>query len=266
MAPRLRIMLVDDDPDFVVAQSAVLRRAGYEVLGASDAVSAVSVAVRERPQAVILDIGLPGGEGTTVMRHLHALPTLAGVPVIILSGRDPGRYRDESFAAGASADLIKPVTPADLLAALDAALSRAQDADEGAGGSGWEELAGRLVLLVDDDHDVLFALASELRRRGLEVGTAADAIAAVSTAVRMRPDVAIVGMTLPGGDGLTVMGRMRAMPQLAGVPVILLGDELDRHRRDAGLAAGAAGYLDKPVDGAEVLRVLRVALELDQPA
>jgi len=73
-------MLVDDDQDFVVAQSAVLRRAGYEVLVASDAVSAVSVAVRERPQVVIMDIGLPGGDGTTVMRRLHALPSSPACP------------------------------------------------------------------------------------------------------------------------------------------------------------------------------------------
>ena len=261
MAPKTRIMLVDDDSDFVIAQSAVLRRAGYEVLAASDAVSAVAVGLRERPQAVILDIGLPGGEGTVVMQRLHALPNLAGVPVVILSGRDPGRYRDDALAAGAAAYLTKPVTAEDLVATLEGVLCGAPS-DGGEDEAGWDELAGRRILLVDDDHDVLFSLASELRRRGLEVATAADAIAAVSVAVHVRPDLALVGMTLPGGDGLTVMKRMRAMPQLAGVPVVLLGDRQDA-RREAGLAAGAAGFLGKPVDGAEFLRALREALELD---
>jgi DNA-binding response OmpR family regulator len=262
MTPKARILLVDDDADLVVAQSAVLRRAGYEVLVATDAVSAVAVAVREKPQAVILDIGLPGGEGTVVMRRLHALPALAGVPVVILSGRDPQRYRDEILAAGAVAYLTKPAAPEDLLGTLARVLGAAADADEDGGDTGWEELAGRRVLLVDDDSAVLFSLASELRRRGLEVATAADAIAAVSAAVRARPDVALVDMTLPGGDGLTVMKRMRAMPQLAGVPVVLLGDREDGRQREAGSAAGASGFLGKPVDAAEFLRVLREALDL----
>jgi CheY-like chemotaxis protein len=73
-------MLVDDDRGFVIVQSVVLRRVGYEVLVAADAVPAVSVAVRERPQVVIMDIGLPGGDRTTVMQRLHALPSLAGIP------------------------------------------------------------------------------------------------------------------------------------------------------------------------------------------
>jgi two-component system chemotaxis response regulator CheY len=74
--------------------------------------------------------------------------------------------------------------------------------------------------------------------------------------------VALVDMTLPGGDGLTVMKRMRAMPQLAGVPVVLLGDREDGRQREAGSAAGASGFLGKPVDAAEFLRVLREALDL----
>ncbi len=262
MTAKARIMLVDDDADLIVAESAVLRRAGYEVLAAGDAVSAVAVAVKERPQAVILDIGLPGGDGTVVMQRLHALPALAGVPIVILSGRDPQRYRDEALSAGAAAYLTKPAAPEDLLAALDAVLGVAVSSADGGGETGWEELAGRRVLLVDDDGEVLFSLAAELRRRGLEVTTAADAIAAVSAAVRTRPDVALVGMTLPGGDGPTVMKRMRAMPQLAGVPIVLLGDGKDARQREAEPAAGAAGFLDKPVQPAELLRALREALEL----
>jgi DNA-binding response OmpR family regulator len=259
--PKQRIMLVDDDQDFVIAQSAVLRRAGYEVVVASDAVSAVAVAVHEKPGAVVLDIGLPGGEGTMVMQRLHALPSLAGVPVVILSGRDPRRYRDGAMAAGASAYLTKPVTPEELLAALAGVLGGAEAGDP-VGDAGWADLAGKIVLVVDDDPQVLFSLASDLRRRDLEVATAADAIAAVSTAVRVRPDVALVDTTLPGGDGITVMHRMRAMPQLAGVPVVLLGAQGDQHRQ-AALAAGAAGYLGKPVDPAEFLGALRSALDLD---
>jgi DNA-binding response OmpR family regulator len=259
---KTRVMLVDDDQDFVIVQSAVLRRAGYEVLVASDAVSAVSVAMRERPQAVIMDIGLPGGDGTTVMQRLHALPSLAGIPVIVLSGRDPERYRQGALGAGAAAYLTKPAAPEDLLAALEDVLSSATG-DEGGTTHSYEHLAGRVVLIVDDDSDLLFALSSALRRYGLEVATAADAIAAMSTAVRVRPDVAVLDIGLPGGDGLTVMQRMHAMPQLAGMPVVLLSGRDPQAYQTAGLDAGATAFLTKPIEVADLLEALDRVLDID---
>jgi DNA-binding response OmpR family regulator len=92
---------------------------------ATDAVTAVSSAVRQPPDVVVMDIGLPGGDGMMVMQRLHALPQLAGVPVIVLSGRDPGTHRDAALAAGAAAYLVKPVAPKDLSAAVIEALGGA---------------------------------------------------------------------------------------------------------------------------------------------
>jgi CheY-like chemotaxis protein len=57
-----------------------------------------------------------------VMQRLHSLPQLAGVPVIMLSGRDPEKHRDDALAAGAVAYLAKPITPEELMAAVVTAL------------------------------------------------------------------------------------------------------------------------------------------------
>ena len=116
------VLLVDDDEDLLVALAAPLRRQGFDVAVATDAVTAVSTAVKQPPDVVVMDIGLPGGDGMMVMRRLHSLPQLAGVPVIMLSGRDPEKHRDDALAAGAAAYLAKPVTPEDLMAAVVAAL------------------------------------------------------------------------------------------------------------------------------------------------
>jgi DNA-binding response OmpR family regulator len=99
-----------------------LRRQGFDVTVATDAVTAISAAVKQPPDVIIMDIGLPGGDGVTVMRRLHSLPQLAGVPVIMLSGRDAGRYRDEALASGAAAYLVKPIGPEALTAAVVKAL------------------------------------------------------------------------------------------------------------------------------------------------
>jgi two-component system KDP operon response regulator KdpE len=119
------VLLVDDDEDLLVALAAPLRRQGFDVAVATDAVTAVSTAVKQPPDVVILDIGLPGGDGMMVMQRLHSLPHLAGVPVIMLSGRDPEKHREEALGAGAVAYLVKPVAPDELTAAVFEALGGA---------------------------------------------------------------------------------------------------------------------------------------------
>ncbi len=237
------ILLVDDDRDLLTALSGALRQRGYEVAVAQDAVAAMSAAVKLRPQVIVLDVGLPGGDGTVVMKRMHALPQLAGVPVIVMSGRDPQRYREEALAAGAGAYLTKPVVADDLVAAIRSALG--EDDVEQAAAAGPH--AGKLVLLVDDDEDLLVALAAPLRRQGFDVAVATDAVTAVSTAVKQPPDVVVMDIGLPGGDGTMVMQRLHSLPQLAGVPVLMLSGRDPETHRDAALAAGAAAYLAKPI-------------------
>jgi DNA-binding response OmpR family regulator len=245
-APRL-VLLVDDDQDLLMVLSAALRQRGYEVAVAQDAVAGMSAAVKLRPQVVVLDVGLPGGEGSVVMKRMHALPQLAGVPVVMMSGRDPEKYRAEALEAGASAYLTKPVDADALVLALRAAMG--EDAGTDAAGTGpiSPALLGKVVLLVDDDEDLLVALAAPLRRQGFDVAVATDAVTAISTAVKQPPDVVVMDIGLPGGDGVTVMQRLHSLPQLAGVPVIMVSGRDPEKSRDGALAAGAIAYFAKPV-------------------
>lgn len=275
------ILLVDDDQALLMVLSAALRQRGFEVALAQDAVAAMSAAVKLKPAVVVLDVGLPGGEGTVVMKRMHGLPQLAGVPVVMMSGRDPEKYRAEALAAGASAYLTKPFDPADLALALGVALGEDVGALDAVAGSpsgarlreiltsiGLTDeqitsalarqhdvpaasvpaaLAGKIVLLVDDDEDLLVALAAPLRRRGFEVAVATDAVTAVSTAVKQPPDLVVLDIGLPGGDGIMVMQRLHSLPRLAGVPIIILSGRDPENARDASLAAGAFAYVTKPV-------------------
>jgi DNA-binding response OmpR family regulator len=256
------VLLVDDDQELLLVLSAALRRQGYEVATALDAVAAMRAAVQLRPRAIVLDVGLPGGEGPAIMRRLHALPQLAGVPVVIMSGRDPARYRDESLAAGAAAYLAKPVGADELGVALRKAMG--EEESEGGGPSGpW---SGRRVLLVDDDDDLLVALAAPLRRKGFHVAVATDAVTAISKAVKEPPDVVVMDLGLPGGDGMTVMQRLHALPQLSGVPVLVISGRDPAAYRDAALAAGAVAYLAKPVSPDVLAAVVVDALGAAEPS
>jgi DNA-binding response OmpR family regulator len=96
----------------------LFRSRGCRVSAAEDAISAVRCAVSDPPDIVVLDIGLPGGEGFLVMQRFRALPALAAVPVIVVTGRPPQELRHRAQQLGAAAFLQKPV---DNRALLDAA-------------------------------------------------------------------------------------------------------------------------------------------------
>jgi CheY-like chemotaxis protein len=112
---RTTILVVDDNPTIRQGLGIRLRANGYAVLFAEDAISATAALVTERPDLVILDLGLPCGDGFVVMDRLHKNDRLANIPVIVVTGRELAGNRDRALQAGAVAFFQKPVEDADLL-------------------------------------------------------------------------------------------------------------------------------------------------------
>ena len=110
-----RVLVVDDDADLLKAMDLRLRAAGYEVLSAQDGVTATHLAVKMQPDVVILDIGLPGGDGHVVGRRLRSNPMTTAIPVIYLTARDSDSDRGRAQELGAYGYLVKPCTPQALI-------------------------------------------------------------------------------------------------------------------------------------------------------
>lgn len=91
---------------------------------ADNAISASSVAIKERPDLIILDIGLPAGDGYIVMERLQKHPALACVPVIVLSARDAANNQQRALNAGAYEFFQKPADTGQLLKSIRAAMDR----------------------------------------------------------------------------------------------------------------------------------------------
>lgn len=113
--PRPKILLVDDDPDLLRALRLRLRANNYEVTTASDGYAAIAAAQKERPSLIILDLGLPVGDGFVVVDRLQNSDALAGIPVIVLSARDPQNNEEKALKAGAAAFFQKPADNDELL-------------------------------------------------------------------------------------------------------------------------------------------------------
>jgi DNA-binding response OmpR family regulator len=118
MSPARKILVIDDDLDLVKALGTRLRSEGFGFVAAGDGVMAVAAARREKPDLILLDLGLPGGDGYHVLERLKTLTTTSSTPIIVLSAKDPAVHAEKSRAAGADAFFHKPAESAQLLAEI----------------------------------------------------------------------------------------------------------------------------------------------------
>jgi DNA-binding response OmpR family regulator len=116
------------------------------------------------------------------------------------------------------------------------------------------------ILIIDDDEDLLLGLTARLKTNGYTVACAGDAVTAISAAREQSPDLIILDLGLPGGDGFLVLDRMKVLSNLFAIPVIVLSarDPADNKRR--ALDAGATAYFQKPPENHEFLMAIRRAL------
>ncbi|MBB5805387.1 two-component system KDP operon response regulator KdpE [Saccharothrix ecbatanensis] len=117
-----KVLVVDDEPQIVRALRINLSARGYSVLTAYDGTTALKVAAEDKPDVVVLDLGLPDVDGTTVITGLRGWTT---VPIIVLSARVDSADKVQALDAGADDYVTKPFGMDELLARLRAAVRRA---------------------------------------------------------------------------------------------------------------------------------------------
>jgi len=122
MASVPKILIVDDDPDLRQALRLRLRANHYDTVNAADGYSAIAQAYKEHPDLILLDLGLPAGDGFVVLDRLQRDDKLSNIPVIVLTARDPQSAEQQVLEAGASSFFQKPADNAELLEVIRATL------------------------------------------------------------------------------------------------------------------------------------------------
>jgi CheY-like chemotaxis protein len=112
------VLVVDDHVDAAESLAMVLVGDGHDVRTAYDGVQALSAARSFHPQAIVLDLGMPGMDGFEVARAVRADPDLAGVRLIALSGYGQAEDTKRSAEVGFDRHLVKPVDPDKVIAAI----------------------------------------------------------------------------------------------------------------------------------------------------
>ena len=110
-----KILVIEDDADVSLGYHILLKANHYDTCLASDGVFAISEARKHQPDLIILDLGLPAGDGFVVLERLRNNTFLEMIPVIVVSARDPGANKERALKAGARAYIQKPWNDQELL-------------------------------------------------------------------------------------------------------------------------------------------------------
>ncbi len=118
------ILIAEDNDDLRNMLGQFLGANGYRTVGAADGHEAVEAAARERPDLIIMDLGMPGMDGLSAVVEIRRRAPSDETPVVIVSAYDRLEFRTEAVAAGCAGFITKPVEPAELLKTIRLLLER----------------------------------------------------------------------------------------------------------------------------------------------
>ena len=251
MTPKKRILVIDDEIDFVKMLQARLRIEGYEVLTAEDGIQGVQVARKERPDLIILDIMMPGLDGHSVCDMIKKSTLTWSIPVIYLTAKTGQADETEALEKGAKHYLTKPYNPAMLMEMIKSVLME----NEGAG-----EIQRRVLLI---DKDIAFAdeCEAKLRQAGYDVVLAPSAAEGLRAARDEPPDVILLDFQTSHDDAHASVRAISRAEGLSAVPLFVLAPQAVKDRVDPR-TGDQEKFVVKPVHFPLLLDALQNALRI----
>jgi PAS domain S-box-containing protein len=198
------VLVIDDDPSVHDMMIRHLAKEGYRIVIATNGKEGLEQARATRPDAITLDVMMPGTDGWAVLTAIKSDPQLAHIPVIMLTvveGKDLG------FALGAVDYFIKPIEWDRLLNVLQRYCATG---DKGK------------ILLVDDDPQNLEMMRRTLEKQGYHSANAENGKVALELLAREKPALILLDLMMPVMDGFEFMDVLRQKPEYANIPVVVI--------------------------------------------
>ena len=267
--PTRTLLLIEDNEVHRDRVLELIAGPDVTVLCASNGAEAVAMLEREHVDCVVMDLGLPDMDGVELVEKLHAVPAQRRLPIIVHTGRDLGRKDETRLRRVVRSIVIKDfASPERLLDETAICLHRHQGMLSLAKQTMLVNLhkpevvlAGRRVLVVDDDIRNIFAMTSVLERYNMVVLSAENGRSAIEV-IGKTPniDCVLMDIMMPEMDGYDTMRAIRQNQRLRSLPIIALTAKAMKGDREKCIEAGASDYIAKPVDTDKLLSLLCVWL------
>ncbi len=262
------ILILDNDVNLCRTLATIAREHGFQVLIALNAQTGYEMAINYQPSDLILDLGLPDMHGKEVLKKLKQKDQLKHLAIHVITARDVDQ--NEYFKEGVRHFLKKPVTLEDMTQLLKSLSIKNQHSQKSTSkpikasakaspnqvveaaqptSTTPVDLAGRSILLVDDDIRNTFALSKSLKDEGVKVIIADNGELAIEK-LQQNKDIELIlmDMMMPVMDGYEAIKQIRQMEDYAAIPIIALTARATAADRKQCLATGANDYISKPVN------------------
>ncbi|TMD37248.1 MAG: response regulator, partial [Chloroflexi bacterium] len=258
------LLVVDDDPVQRQYITDLMAPSNTQTTAVSTGDEALALLQKQAFDCVVLDLGLPGMSGWRVIEELQSSRVLGSTPLLVYTARDLTRKEEIKLGKAAKSIVIKDARSPERLKQEITAILRADEpedaTDVGSNGTepGNSELAGKKVLVVDDDIRNIFALTAMLERQKMEVVSVDSGQEALEFLQGSDDiDIALVDVMMPEMDGYVTMTKMRELEAYGDRPIIALTAKAMKGDREKCIEAGASDYIAKPVNNAHLLSMLK---------
>ncbi len=269
MARKIKsLLVVEDDDNLRKSVRKLLEGSDVTISEANTGQAALALLGAQHFDCMILDLALPDMSGFELLNRLDGAEHLPKCPVIVYTGKALSEEENQELMKYADSVIVKGAkSPERLLdeAALflhrvvaDMPEEKQRMIKRLLGKEG--VLAGKEILIVDDDARNAFALSKLLADKGLKVHIAPNGQKALDALDKAPIDLVLMDIMLPGMDGYEITRRIRAQLRFRQLPILALTAKAMKGDREKCLEAGANDYLSKPVDAERLLSMLRVWL------
>jgi len=258
-----RILIVEDDQKIALALQVRLKANRYAVSVASDAIVGASLGRTVKPDLILLDISMPGGDGFQLAETFHKMLETNGTPIIFITASKSPELLQKVMDLGAVGLFEKPFDTEKLLYSIERELNRTDSlaARKSAASAGpkQDHQEPKQVLIIEDDQNLAMALALRLKAAGYGTTTTYDALTGLNAAVSNPPALVLLDISMPAGNGFSVAEQIQTLIPTP-TPIIFLTASKKPDFRERAKKLGAAGYFEKPYEAEELFGAIRQAL------
>ena len=262
-----RVLVVEDDARQRDSVVHLIKEDDIDIAAVATGAEALELLKGTVYDCMIIDLKLPDMDGSELLERMTTEDICSFPPVIVYTGRNLTREEETRLNKYSRSIIIKGARSPErlldevtlFLHTVESQLSAERQTMLRTARNREKVFEGRKVLLVDDDVRNIFALASALEQKGLQVEIGRNGFEALSKLAEV-PDIDLVLMDvmMPGMDGLEATRRIRANPKLAQLPVIAVTAKAMKDDQEQCRRAGANDYLAKPIDLDRLFSLLRV--------